>query len=75
MTMDLTLRIVRIALETLSERVFSILALCMTFALSCWAMYEPTWERMAMAGAFGVAVFIPSLSRERKRNADDAKDA
>jgi len=65
--MDLTLRVIRIALEVLSERVFSILAMFMTFALSCWAMYEPTWERMAMAGAFGLAVFIPSL-RERKRD-------
>ena len=68
MTMDLTLRVIRIAFEVLSERVFSILAMVMTFALSCWAMYEPTWERMAMAGAFGLAVFIPSLARDRRRN-------
>lgn len=67
--MDLTLRVIRIAFEVLSERVFSILAMAMTFALSCWAMYEPTYERLGMAGFFAVAVFIPSLTRERsKRN-------
>ena len=69
--MDLTLRVIRIAFEVLSERVFSILAMVMTFALSCWAMSEPTYERLGMAGFFAVAVFIPSLARERKRNGKD----
>jgi hypothetical protein len=73
--MDLTLRVIRIALEVLSERVFSILAMSMTFALSCWAMYEPTWERMAVAGAFGVAVFIPSLRVERKSHGAKTENA
>ena len=65
--MDMTLRVVRIALELIAERVFSILAILMTFALSCWAMYEPTYERLGMAAFFSVAVYIPSLQRERKR--------
>lgn len=64
--MDMTLRVVRIALELIAERVFSILAILMTFALSCWAMYEPTYERLGMAAFFAVAVYIPSLARERK---------
>jgi len=72
--MDLTLRVVRIAFEVLSERVFSILAMVMTFALSCWAMSEPTYERLGMAGFFAVAVFIPSLSRERKSRGVQAED-
>jgi len=72
--MDLTLRVIRIAFEVLSERVFSILAMVMTFALSCWAMSEPTYERLGMAGFFAVAVFIPSLSRERKSRGVQAED-
>ena len=73
--MDMTLRVIRIAFEVLSERVFSILAMAMTFALSCWAMSEPTYERLGMAGFFAVAVFIPSLSRERKSHGIKAEDA
>jgi hypothetical protein len=73
--MDMTLRVIRIAFEVLSERVFSILAMAMTFALSCWAMSEPTYERLGMAGFFAVAVFIPSLSRERKSHGTKAEDA
>ena len=45
----------------------------MTFGLSCWAMSEPTYERLGMAGFFAVAVFIPSLARERKRNGKDGE--
>ena len=73
--MDMTLRVVRIALELIAERVFSILAILMTFALSCWAMYEPTYERLGMAAFFAVAVYIPSLSRERKSRGVQAEDA
>lgn len=65
---SLTLRAIRIALELLSERVFSLMAMGMTFALACWAMWEPTYERLGMAGFFAVAVFIPTLRRERARD-------
>lgn len=69
--MDMTLRVVRIALELVAERAFSILAILMTFALSCWAMWEPTWERMAIAAFFAVTVYVPSLTRERKRKSEN----
>ena len=62
-----TLRAIRIAFEVINDRVFSILAMLMTFALACWAMYDPTYERMGMAAFFAIAVYIPSLSRERKQ--------
>jgi hypothetical protein len=34
-------------------------------------MWEPTWERMAMAGFFAVCVFLPCINWERKKNEND----
>lgn len=73
--MDMTLRVVRLAMEVVADRTFSILAILMTFALSCWAMYEPTYERLGMAAFFAVAVYVPSLSRERKQRDGKAGEA
>jgi len=61
------LRIVRIALQVISDRVLTILSLCMTFVLSCWVMKEPTYERIVMAAFFGAVIFVPSLWKEKKR--------
>jgi hypothetical protein len=44
--------VVRLALSILTERVISILALCMGCGLSCWVMYIPTWDRVATLGIF-----------------------
>lgn len=62
------LKVVRIAFEVLSERVFTLLAMLMTFALSCWAMSCPTWERLGLAAFFAVAVYMFTLAKERQPN-------
>lgn len=62
------IKLIRIALETITERVLTILAMIMTFALSCWTMYEPSYERMAMAAFFAISVFLPSVHRERNKD-------
>lgn len=59
------LRVIRIAFSVLTDRLFSILAMVMTFGLSCWAMYAPAYERMAMAAFFACVVYIPALRYER----------
>ena len=61
------LKIVRIAFQVISDRVLTILSLCMTFVLSCWVMKEPTYERIVMAAFFGAVIFVPSLWKEKKR--------
>jgi protein-S-isoprenylcysteine O-methyltransferase Ste14 len=64
-----SIRMVRIALEIVSMRLLTILAMGMSFLLACWAMWIPSWERMAMAGFFAVCVFLPCISWEwRKSN-------
>ena len=58
-------------LKVLSARVLLILAMIMVFALSCAAMYDPSWIRLATVAVFGLIVFWPicrldrSLSQER----------
>lgn len=66
-------KIVRVALEIISMRLLTILAMVGSFLLACWTMWEPTWERMAMAGFFAVCVFLPCINWERKKNEDDDK--
>jgi hypothetical protein len=60
------LKVVRLALATITERLLTILAMGMTFGLSAWVMREPTWERMAMAAFFAVCVFLPCAMKERR---------
>ncbi|NBT36456.1 MAG: hypothetical protein EBT03_13135 [Betaproteobacteria bacterium] len=64
------LKIVRVAIVVLGDRVLTILSLLMTFGLTCWVMAEPSYERMAMAGFFALVVFLPTAIRERKKSED-----
>ena len=58
-------------LKVLSARVMLIISMVMIFALSCDAMYEPNWIRLATVAVFGLMVFWPicrldrGLSKER----------
>ena len=65
-----TIRLVRMALGVLTDRLLTLAALCMTFALACWAMREPHLMREIMAGFFALCVFLPSLFRERTKSND-----
>lgn len=67
-------KIVRVAMEIISMRLLTILAMAGSFLLACWTMWEPTWERMAMAGFFAVCVFLPCINWERKKNVEDKQD-
>ena len=67
------LKIVRVAMEVLSMRLLTILAMGMSFLLACWAMWEPTWERMGTAGFFAVCIYLPCISWERKNRNDEDK--
>jgi hypothetical protein len=52
---------IRVGIVILSARVFALLALLMAFGLFAWAMYQPTPERMQLAGGFAALVFLPVL--------------
>lgn len=65
--------LVRLALRVLSERVLTLLSMVMTFTLSAWQMYQPTYERGGMAAFFAVAVFLPCILHDRRRDNDKAE--
>ena len=67
MDSNLLLKVVRISLKLVVARVLTILALSMTFALACWTMWGPSYERMLI---FAITVFLPSLMKETKHDDD-----
>jgi hypothetical protein len=67
--MDATImRVIRLALSVICDRLATIVSLVMTFALSSWAMDAPTYERLAMAAFFAIFVFIPCIWLERRHH-------
>jgi hypothetical protein len=56
-----------LALAVITDRLLTIIALGMTFALATWIMNNPDWVRLATFGFFCVSVFLPVLYKERKR--------
>jgi hypothetical protein len=60
---------VDIGLTVLTHRLLTLLALLMTFGLFCWAMYLGTLVHFAVAGAFGVIIFLPVLMGDRRPEA------
>lgn len=67
MTEAAAIAVIRLALAALAERILSMLALMMTFGLACWAMYDPNWQRDGIAAFFAVAVFLPCVWRDRRK--------
>ena len=66
--MDVTvIQLIRLAFSTITDRLLTIFTLWMTFGLTCWAMYVPSIERLELVAGFAVAVFLPSLIKERRR--------
>ena len=55
------------ALSVLNRRVLTLLALAMVFGLFCWAMARGDWVSFAVAGAFGITIFLPILYQERAK--------
>ena len=67
-------RVLRIALGVLTDRLITLTALVMAFALACWAMWGPAHERLVMAGFFAVCVYLPALLKEKKRETERNND-
>ena len=70
----MAIRVLRMALQLLSDRVLTILSLLMSFGLACWVMRYPDHERIFMAGFFCLVVFVPTLVRERRQTKEKPDD-
>ena len=64
--MDASLiRFVRIALEVLSDRLVTILALAMSCGLACYTMWAGDWTRVVTLGIFVVFSYLVVTNKER----------
>ncbi len=63
-----TLRLVRLALATISERLLRILALSMACGLACWAMWGLGWERVVTLAIFLVFAYAVVRPQPEKRH-------
>jgi len=60
--------LVRLALAVITDRLLIILALVLSFSLSCWAMYDPQWERLGVMAFFCFFSYLVVNSKERYKH-------
>ena len=62
------IKVLNLALKVLSERLLSLLALLTSFALGCWTMWGPVWERVVTLAIFVLFAYLLVYSKERTRH-------
>jgi ABC-type multidrug transport system permease subunit len=62
------IKVLNLALKVLSERLLSLLALLTSFALGCWTMWGPEWERVVTLAIFVLFAYLLVYSKERTRH-------
>jgi hypothetical protein len=60
--------IVRIALAVISQRLLIVFILALSFALGCWVMYLPSWERLTAMAFFCIYSYLCIYTQERIEN-------
>ena len=60
--------LVRLALAVITDRLLIILALTLSFSLSCWAMYDPRYERLGVMAFFCFFSYLVVNTKERVKN-------
>lgn len=68
--MDATV-IIRLALEVISDRLITILALLTSCGLACWVMWEPDWERVTTLAIYVIFSHLTVRLKE-KRNEESS---
>jgi hypothetical protein len=58
---------IKVAYGVLAERWLTLISMLMTFGLYAWAMYLASWLHFAIAGAFGITIFLPVLLGGRSK--------
>ena len=60
--------LIRLALNVITERLLVILTLALSFTLSCWAMWDPKYERLGVMAFFCFFSYLVVNTKERVRN-------
>ena len=68
--MDATV-IIRLALEVISNRLITILALLTSCGLACWVMWGPDWERVTTLAIYVIFSHLTVRTKE-KRNEESS---
>jgi hypothetical protein len=68
--MDAT-AIIRLALEVISNRLITILALLTSCGLACWVMWGPAWERVTTLAIYVIFSHLTVRLKE-KRNEESS---
>ena len=61
-------KLVRLALQVVSERLLTILGLVMSFSLACWTMWWPENNRVITLVIFVIFAFLVTKTREKRTN-------
>jgi len=62
------IKVLNLALKVLSERLLSLLSFLTSFALGCWTMWGPEWERVVTLAIFVLFAYLLVYSKERTRH-------
>jgi hypothetical protein len=60
--------VMTLALDVLSARVLTLVALLLFAGLTSWAMYAPDYLRLVALGIFGICAFLPIIALERRQS-------
>jgi hypothetical protein len=63
--MDAT-SVIRLALEVISDRLISVLALLTSCGLGCWTMWGPQWERVVTLAIYVFFAYLLVNSKEKQ---------
>jgi hypothetical protein len=57
--------VIRLALEVISDRLITVLALLTSCGLGCWTMWGPEWERVATLAIYVFFAYLLVHSKEK----------
>lgn len=60
------LKVVRLGLEIISDRLITILGLLSSGGLASWVMWGPEWERVATLAIYVIFVYLVVPTKEKK---------
>jgi hypothetical protein len=72
--MDAT-AIIRLALEVISNRLITILALLTSCGLACWVMWGPDWERVTTLAIYVIFSHLTVRTKEKSNAQSQASNS
>ena len=67
------IQVIRVALNVISERLLTIIALGMSFGLACWVMKDPDILRLGTMAFFAAFSFLLLKTRKRENYETESK--